>query len=674
MTSSDTKSFAVELKRILENVEAPERLDDHLWARSLTVEQWAANGPAPKQQGPGRQLLSTLTELFFETMPSTPPRRGKRLDTHWGQFGILAAQYFAPLEFGAVHPTSLRDAWGRIDQAIPLFVHGKPGNELSPAEHARYQLIDDEVETAPTSTLSDWHVKGLERLAQSFLNREQHLSSQLGKRSILLNSGGGGESDAAFGGLDIDAGAPQWWLQIGTLYKRHTRRFWLALALLVLLLAGWKVGRVTWLARSVWAELAQLQALASSEPDLALLDSTGAMLSTTREDVTTLRAEVRPFLWIGRGLAWVPVYGPDLAAAGALLELTEGVVIAADEALQGAAPIGRMLQAAGARPAPPEILALLVQSQPDFAVARQSLAQAQAARAQFEPEHLIPRVRAKIEQLDTYLPLLEDGLAAVAAAPRLLGAPDFGPQTYLVLLQNEDELRATGGFITAVGTLTVEDGEVIAFTLEDSYAIDDLTKPYLPAPWQLDRYMYSHILLMRDSNWSPDFPSAATWAEHLYVYSRAHAVDGVIAVDQEAIRLLLAGIGPVDVEGAPQPVTADNVIGYIRAAKAPAEGAALDREWWQQRKEFMRPLAVALQAKLQGDAELAWEDLCPLGVTSPRRTPRVDPDGRSYGRCGPGQPGLGWRAATRCGRLPDGGRYEHRLQQSQCRRRDGNYL
>jgi hypothetical protein len=46
-------------------------------------------------------------------------------------------------------------------------------------------------------------------------------------------------------------------------------------------------------------------------------------------------------------------------------------------------------------------------------------------------------------------------------APDLLGAS--GRRTYLILAQNNYELRPTGGFISGVGVLEVEDGRIVSF-------------------------------------------------------------------------------------------------------------------------------------------------------------------------------------------------------------------
>jgi hypothetical protein len=114
-----SSSQVSELKRILEQITAPDRLDDHPWARSLVVRQGVEEDASLREKSPGYRLVKSLSGLFRQMMPNMPPKRGKRLDTRWCQFGMLAAEYFAPLEYRTVSPSSLRDACGRMDMALP---------------------------------------------------------------------------------------------------------------------------------------------------------------------------------------------------------------------------------------------------------------------------------------------------------------------------------------------------------------------------------------------------------------------------------------------------------------------------------------------------------------------------------------------------------------------------
>src|SRR4029079_6731543 len=129
------------LKQILEHLHEPWALDSHPWAKSHLAQ--SAEGVRPSEK-----LAQDIRQVFRETMPGVPPRRGKRLDTRWGEFGLLAAQYFAPLEFATPSPRTQRDAWQGIDQAILLFVFGSSAHP-SEEQRAVYRVIGDEPEIAP---------------------------------------------------------------------------------------------------------------------------------------------------------------------------------------------------------------------------------------------------------------------------------------------------------------------------------------------------------------------------------------------------------------------------------------------------------------------------------------------------------------------------------------------
>jgi hypothetical protein len=368
---------------------------------------------------------------------------------------------------------------------------------------------------------------------------------------------------------------------------------------------GWKAWRIATLARAFRADVSQLESLVDADLSLDTAESVGPLLDHARSDVQALQRQTEPFIWAGRLFGWIPVYGGDLAAAGDLLDLAEGLVVAGDQAYDAAGPLLEAAQG-DQRPSLSAILETLVAAEPQFAEAEVYLAQALAAREAIDLDALSPQTRPYLEKIDPYLPLLADGIPALESVPKVLGAEPYGPQTYLVLIQNEDELRATGGFITALATVTVENGEIIAFKAQDSYDVDDYSKVYPRPPWQLEAYMDAPIWVFRDSNWSPDFPTSAVWAEHLYAYASAHAVDGVIAIDQEVIRLLLSAVGPIQVDEASVPISADNVIAFMRQERGQSrEERQNDEDWFEQRKDFIRPLAQALLDKLQHDDDVS---------------------------------------------------------------------
>lgn len=124
---------------------------------------------------------------------------------------------------------------------------------------------------------------------------------------------------------------------------------------------------------------------------------------------------------------------------------------------------------------------------------------------------------------------------------------------YLILFQNDNELRPTGGFLTAYAIINIENGKVEAERSDDIYELDQKFTKRISIPEKLGRYLtterYWHL---RDMNISPDFEeSMKVFFEH-YKEIRGepgNEIDGIIAVDTEFLNNLLAVLGPVEVPG-----------------------------------------------------------------------------------------------------------------------------
>lgn len=156
---------------------------------------------------------------------------------------------------------------------------------------------------------------------------------------------------------------------------------------------------------------------------------------------------------------------------------------------------------------------------------------------------------------------VKDGKEALALTPNALGIPQT--KNYLLLFQNDKEIRATGGFMTAYATLTINNGQVSATTSDDIYRLDEkllnvclkkicpLTPPapivkYLPEMTGKARSAWS----MRDSNLSPDVPTSAAQFEKMYqLLGEGLPFDGIIYIDTQVVESLIEVTGPIDVYG-----------------------------------------------------------------------------------------------------------------------------
>jgi hypothetical protein len=160
----------------------------------------------------------------------------------------------------------------------------------------------------------------------------------------------------------------------------------------------------------------------------------------------------------------------------------------------------------------------------------------------------------------------------------------------------------------------LDNGRITEIKLGDSYAVDNFEQPHPEPPSALREMMGADLWLLRDSNWSPDFPTSALIARALYAQDRGIDTDGAIALDMEAVRLLVEALGPLQMPGTRQQITGENAIAVIKQAwESPSTTQntiqqADSSNWWEKRKDFMGVLAAAAMAKLQSG------DLNPLAL------------------------------------------------------------
>ena len=140
--------------------------------------------------------------------------------------------------------------------------------------------------------------------------------------------------------------------------------------------------------------------------------------------------------------------------------------------------------------------------------------------------------------------------------PDLLGAPKS--KTYLVLLQNNMELRPTGGFIGSFALVSFSSGKLDEVSIQDVYSADGQLKGHIEPPQPIKKYLNQANWFLRDSNWDPNFPVSAERAEWFLDKEIDVPVDGVIAIDLNTIKDFLEVIGPIYLSDYQTSVTYDN--------------------------------------------------------------------------------------------------------------------
>ena len=162
------------------------------------------------------------------------------------------------------------------------------------------------------------------------------------------------------------------------------------------------------------------------------------------------------------------------------------------------------------------------------------------------------KVKSGLEMFREAASFVTNSKPLLEAAPYLLGI-DM-ERTYLLLFQNDKELRPTGGFMTGYSIMKVNKGAFSPVSSSDIYNLDAKYKPTTSAPDPIIKYLkgsyaLSNKLRLRDMNWSPDF------AESMKLFSEEAksvgitGIDGIISVDTQVLVYLLDAIGKIGVPG-----------------------------------------------------------------------------------------------------------------------------
>ncbi len=130
---------------------------------------------------------------------------------------------------------------------------------------------------------------------------------------------------------------------------------------------------------------------------------------------------------------------------------------------------------------------------------------------------------------------VEEARPLIKVLPSLLG--ESKERKYLVLFQNDKELRPTGGFITAYAVFRIEKGVIQVERSDDIYTLDNNLSNKRPASAPILKYLPKvSTLNLRDSNLSPDFIVSMDTFKQMYGdISGVPKVDGIIALDTHVL-------------------------------------------------------------------------------------------------------------------------------------------
>lgn len=208
--------------------------------------------------------------------------------------------------------------------------------------------------------------------------------------------------------------------------------------------------------------------------------------------------------------------------------------------------------------------------------------------------------RAQFVELKSKLPEALSGMRLFLAHGDILTdiLGGNGPRKFLFLFENNQEMRATGGFIGSYAFLDVNDGRVRKFFVDGIFNPDGQLHTDIVPPEPIQKISAGWSL--HDSNWFPDFPMSAEKAISFYEKTGGPTVDGVIAFTPEILRKFLAITGPIRMDAYGVTVDEEN---FLETIQYQVE-VAYDKEE-NKPKQILSDLAPILLDRIFGEGAVA---------------------------------------------------------------------
>ncbi len=218
------------------------------------------------------------------------------------------------------------------------------------------------------------------------------------------------------------------------------------------------------------------------------------------------------------------------------------------------------------------------------------------------PSFLQEKVGELESKISNYQAVVSKGRAVAFMLPQVVALD--GKKSYLVLLQNNMELRPGGGFIGSYAQVDFDHGKLANIKVDDIYNLDGNLKDHVEPPAEIRNDLGQKDWYLRDSNFDPDFPTNAKLADFFYSKEAGTKVSGVIALNLSASQKLLQAVGPLDLGDYQEKIDANNL---FERAIAHAEVSFFSGS--QSKRNFLTALETELFNNIFFLPKQNWPDI-----------------------------------------------------------------
>ncbi|MDN4174530.1 DUF4012 domain-containing protein [Nocardioides sp. SOB77] len=194
--------------------------------------------------------------------------------------------------------------------------------------------------------------------------------------------------------------------------------------------------------------------------------------------------------------------------------------------------------------------------------AEDAFGRASALVAKRDSEGYVGPLRDSFDEYAERLAGAADGLAtgrqALDVLPTMVGAD--GPRTYLLVFENNAEIRATGGLPGSWGLVHARDGRLTMDRQGSGGEVEKAAPGTVLRVSRAERRIFGEQLshYFRSANATPDFPRVAELVRARWEAGGGEPLDGVMSIDVRAMAYLLRGTGPIEVRDLR--LTGDNLV------------------------------------------------------------------------------------------------------------------
>lgn len=327
--------------------------------------------------------------------------------------------------------------------------------------------------------------------------------------------------------------------------KKHTVRNVIIVILIILVIVAAVVGYAGYTlyasavivkdeAENLVSEISSLESQLSEGE----VDDLPQMAASISESVDTIEAEINTDIW--QLAAQLPVIGQDVQSVQTLISVADDLV---DQALVPLADslsdlsLPSLFQDGTINV---DLITELCDSVTSVIPIIQSSIETIEALPEFNISQLQTIMDSVVEPLQEIEALLEEVEPILNILPNFFGA-DGETRTYLIIAQNNSELRATGGLPGSWGTITISDGVISMGEFTSILHLDGL---------EVEISEEELLAIGTNMNTDPaqvnciaDFTRVGEMAREYWIQVGYGEVDGVIAVDPVFLQSLLAVTG-----------------------------------------------------------------------------------------------------------------------------------